>query len=221
MPFFKRSPFFYLMVLLIPTTLLGFLPILSFLIPVEMGEKISLGVTVLLAQIVELLVLSEILPPSSTQDFPIFGRFMICLIFLIVTAIIESVLVNTIYSFSPQDPIPDCVAKIMNSRLAKVLKIRKDRGDDRKGRESSTPTEQNINKSADNCAPGNSGNAKQNNPINQNSTKNIHDGCECGAINGKKNSWHSLSNLIDRVSFIVYLTCFIADLLYLCVSLIV
>ena len=48
------------------------LAVLSIYIPVESGEKIGLGVTLLLAQVVNLLILSSLLPASS-QFFPQLG----------------------------------------------------------------------------------------------------------------------------------------------------
>ena len=47
---FRRTPTFYVVVLIVPSILLAILPLLGFLIPIDCGEKISLGVTVLLAQ---------------------------------------------------------------------------------------------------------------------------------------------------------------------------
>ena len=47
---FRRTPTFYIVVLIVPSILLAILPLLGLLIPIDCGEKISLGVTVLLAQ---------------------------------------------------------------------------------------------------------------------------------------------------------------------------
>ena len=49
------------------------LNVVSVFLPVESGEKISLGITILLAQTVNLLILSNILPASS-KFFPILGK---------------------------------------------------------------------------------------------------------------------------------------------------
>ena len=74
--------------------------------------------TVLLAQIVELLVLSDIVPPSSNDGFPVFGQFMICLIGLITLAIMESVIVSTIYFFPAERKMSTSLKKLINSKLA-------------------------------------------------------------------------------------------------------
>ncbi|XP_075251689.1 neuronal acetylcholine receptor subunit beta-2-like [Convolutriloba macropyga] len=118
---FKRNPEFYLIVLVVPSVLLGILPTLAFLIPVESGEKISLGLTTLLAQVVELLVLSDILPPSSRGDFPILGRLVIYSIVLIAVAILESIFVTCIYHVDPKTSLPwftKCTASLLASTKA-------------------------------------------------------------------------------------------------------
>ena len=69
----KRRPDFYLLTMLFPVILTSAVAALSFLLPVESGEKVSLEITVLLSLAVFLLLVSEALPPSS-DDFPIIGR---------------------------------------------------------------------------------------------------------------------------------------------------
>ena len=49
------------------------LNVLSVFLPVESGEKIGLGMTLMLAQVVNLLILSSILPASSLH-FPKLGK---------------------------------------------------------------------------------------------------------------------------------------------------
>ena len=66
---FQRHPTFYVNVIILPSCLMTFLSVLCFILPVESGEKVSLGVTVLLSQVVELIVIAEILPPSA-ESFP-------------------------------------------------------------------------------------------------------------------------------------------------------
>ena len=120
---FKRNPEFYLIVLVVPSVLLGILPTLAFLIPVESGEKISLGLTTLLAQVVELLVLSDILPPSSRGDFPILGRLVIYSIVLIAVAILESIFVTCIYHVDPKTSLPWFVRSALSSPLMGMVRL--------------------------------------------------------------------------------------------------
>ena len=68
----KRRPFFHIAVIILPNLTIYFLSGLIFWIPVDSGEKISFGVTLLLAQAVSFGTLSEMFPASSL-NFPILG----------------------------------------------------------------------------------------------------------------------------------------------------
>ena len=120
---FERHPDFYVTVILIPATLMGLLSILSLMLPVECGEKVSLGVTILLAQVVELLVLSEILPPSTANDFPIAGRLVIFLIVLASISVFVCVFVTVVYYTPECKCVPVWIVRVISSRVMGVLFI--------------------------------------------------------------------------------------------------
>ncbi|EPQ14706.1 Neuronal acetylcholine receptor subunit alpha-9 [Myotis brandtii] len=61
----KRRSSFYIVNLLIPCVLISFLAPLSFYLPAASGEKVSLGVTILLAMTVFQLMVAEIMPASE------------------------------------------------------------------------------------------------------------------------------------------------------------
>ena len=61
---------YYVLNVIIPTILLNILSLLVFHLPVESGEKLSLGVTVMLAYTVVLLIILD-LTPASGQNLPI------------------------------------------------------------------------------------------------------------------------------------------------------
>ena len=95
---------------------MGLISILPMLVPVESGEKVSLSVTVLLSQIFELFVLSEILPPSTDEDFPIIGSLVIFLIVMVTFAVIDCVAVVAMYNLPESKPIPKILLGIIKSR---------------------------------------------------------------------------------------------------------
>ena len=214
------------MVLLVPSTLVGFLPMLTFLIPVEMGEKISLGVTVLLAQIVELLVLSEILSPSSAEGFPIFGRFMILMISLIVVSIAEAIIVNAIHNFNPETEVPNFIVKLVNSRFAKLLRVRSI------GKRSEQNDKRLIKKESEvaDCLPEESGNyegelkEQKDSDFPNAAGPEVHKDISSPPTDQenptRSNPWHSVSAMIDKVFVILYMILFTGDLLFLYTQLI-
>lgn len=74
----KRKSSFYIFNLLLPCILISFLAPLGFYLPADSGEKVSLGVTVLLALTVFQLMVAEIMPPS--ENVPLIGElYTLCL----------------------------------------------------------------------------------------------------------------------------------------------
>lgn len=71
--YLKRKPGYYMINLLLPCIALVVLAHLTFILPVETGEKLSLSVTVLLALTVFQLVVADMLPQSNTP--PLIGRY--------------------------------------------------------------------------------------------------------------------------------------------------
>ena len=65
----KRRSSFYIFNLLLPCFLISFLAPLGFYLPADSGEKVSLGVTVLLALTVFQLMVAESMPPSESVPY--------------------------------------------------------------------------------------------------------------------------------------------------------
>ena len=70
---FRRRPAFYLLSMLLPCTVITLVAMLAFCIPPESGEKIGLGVTVLLSLSVFLLIVSDQMPPMT--EIPLIGVY--------------------------------------------------------------------------------------------------------------------------------------------------
>lgn len=79
----KRRSSFYIVNLLVPCVLISFLAPLSFYLPAASGEKVSLGVTILLAMTVFQLMVAEIMPAS--ENVPLIGEFKCLSLTLVVT----------------------------------------------------------------------------------------------------------------------------------------
>ncbi|KAG7461670.1 hypothetical protein MATL_G00193580 [Megalops atlanticus] len=74
----KRRSSFYIFNLLIPCVMISFLAPLGFYLPADSGEKVSLGVTVLLALTVFQLMVAESMPPS--ESVPLIGEWSAALL---------------------------------------------------------------------------------------------------------------------------------------------
>lgn len=69
----KRRASFYIFNLLVPCIMISFLAPLGFYLPADSGEKVSLGVTVLLALTVFQLMVAESMPPA--ENVPLIGTY--------------------------------------------------------------------------------------------------------------------------------------------------
>ncbi|CAI9612713.1 unnamed protein product [Staurois parvus] len=69
----RRRTLYYGLNLLIPCVLISGLALLVFLLPADSGEKISLGITVLLSLTVFMLLVAEIMPATS-DSVPLIGK---------------------------------------------------------------------------------------------------------------------------------------------------
>ncbi|KAL3865515.1 hypothetical protein ACJMK2_042891 [Sinanodonta woodiana] len=73
--YLRRKTLFYTVNLLIPCVLISFVTVCVFLLPADAGEKITLCISILLALVVFLLLVSKILPPSVT--IPLIAKYLL------------------------------------------------------------------------------------------------------------------------------------------------
>uniref|UniRef100_A0A8C8VKN7 Cholinergic receptor nicotinic delta subunit n=1 Tax=Pelusios castaneus TaxID=367368 RepID=A0A8C8VKN7_9SAUR len=69
----QRKPLFYIINIVLPSILIAFMAIFVFYLPAESGEKMTLAISVLLAQSVFLLLISQRLPATSLS-IPLIGK---------------------------------------------------------------------------------------------------------------------------------------------------
>ena len=68
----QRRPQYYMLNIIIPTIVLAALSALNFAVPVDSGEKLSLGISILLAFSVFMLILQDNTPQADT---PVLGEY--------------------------------------------------------------------------------------------------------------------------------------------------
>ena len=71
--YMRRKPLYYVMNIMLPCLMLSLLDLLVFCLPPESGEKVSLGITVLLSFSVFLLVIADNVPQTS-ETAPLLGE---------------------------------------------------------------------------------------------------------------------------------------------------
>lgn len=93
----QRRPDFYLLTMMFPCILTSAVAALTFMLPVESGEKVSLEITVLLSLAVFMLVVSESMPPSS-DNFPIIGTYFAASMVLVsLSCFLTIIILNVFY----------------------------------------------------------------------------------------------------------------------------
>ncbi|XP_070542900.1 neuronal acetylcholine receptor subunit alpha-2-like [Ptychodera flava] len=134
----RRKPLFYTVNLIIPCVLISFLSVLVFYLPSDCGEKISLCISVLLALTVFLLLISEIIPPTSVL-IPLIGRYLLFTMVLVTFSIVITVIVLNVHHRSPSTHcMPRWVRKVFLEIVPPWIGIRKysqSRNDDKNYRD--------------------------------------------------------------------------------------
>ncbi|XP_020845312.1 neuronal acetylcholine receptor subunit alpha-9 [Phascolarctos cinereus] len=116
----KRKSSFYIVNLLIPCVLISFLAPLSFYLPAASGEKVSLGVTVLLAMTVFQLMVAEIMPPS--ENVPLIGKYYIATMALITASTALTIMVMNIHFCGAEaKPVPQWARVVILKYMSKIL----------------------------------------------------------------------------------------------------
>ncbi|CAL8362187.1 unnamed protein product [Merluccius merluccius] len=116
----KRRASFYVFNLLIPCVMISFLAPLGFYLPADSGEKVSLGVTVMLALTVFQLLVAEIMPPS--ESVPLIGKYYIATMTMITTSTALTIFIMNIHHCGPEaKPVPKWAKKVILQYMARMF----------------------------------------------------------------------------------------------------
>ncbi|KAM4620413.1 neuronal acetylcholine receptor subunit alpha-10 [Polymixia lowei] len=115
----KRRASFYIFNLLIPCMMISFLAPLGFYLPADSGEKVSLGVTVLLALTVFQLLVAESMPPS--ESVPLIGKYYIATMTMITASTALTIFIMNIHHCGPEArPVPAWAQRFILRYLARI-----------------------------------------------------------------------------------------------------
>ncbi|XP_072898043.1 neuronal acetylcholine receptor subunit alpha-10-like [Hemitrygon akajei] len=118
----RRRPFFYLHNLLLPCVLLSALAPLAFQLPAASGEKVSLGVALLLALTVFQLMVVEITPPAESP--PLLGKYYIATMAMMTASTALTVLIMNIHYCGPEaKPVPRWAEVLILGHMARFLSV--------------------------------------------------------------------------------------------------
>lgn len=126
----RRKTLFYTVNLIIPVVAISFLTVLSFYLPADSGEKITLCVSILLSLSMFLLLLSDLMPPTSLV-VPLLGKYLLFTLVMVCVSIILTVLVLNISNRSPTThTMSPFVRKWFLEKLPKLLLMQRPKKDE-------------------------------------------------------------------------------------------
>merc|ERR1719499_3024700 len=97
----RRKTLFYTVNLIIPCMGISFLTVLTFYLPSDSGEKVTLSISILTSLYVFFLLVVEIIPPTSLV-VPLLGKFVLFTMILDTFSICVTVVVLNVHFRSPQ-----------------------------------------------------------------------------------------------------------------------
>ncbi|KAG8548336.1 hypothetical protein GDO81_025712 [Engystomops pustulosus] len=116
----KRRASFYIFNLLLPCVMISFLAPLGFYLPADSGEKVSLGVTVLLALTVFQLLVAESMPPS--ENVPLIGKYYIATMTMITASTALTIFIMNIHHCGPEaKPVPKWAKKYILQYMSRIF----------------------------------------------------------------------------------------------------
>ncbi|XP_007887377.1 neuronal acetylcholine receptor subunit alpha-9 [Callorhinchus milii] len=116
----KRRSSFYIFNLLLPCVMISSLAPLGFYLSADSGEKVSLGVTVLLALTVFQLMVAESMPPSDSV--PLIGKYYIATMTMITASTALTIIIMNIHHCGPDaKPVPKWAKVIILQYMSKMF----------------------------------------------------------------------------------------------------
>lgn len=121
----RRKTLFYTVNLILPTVLISFLCILVFYLPAEAGEKVTLGISILLSLVVFLLLVSKILPPTSLV-IPLIAKYLLfTFVMNFLSVLVTVVIINFNFRGPRTHTMPNWIRIVFLEYLPIVLRMKR------------------------------------------------------------------------------------------------
>ena len=119
----RRKTLFYTVNLIIPCVNISFLSVLVFYLPSSSGEKIALGIYVLVALLVFYLLLIELIPPTSLV-IPLLGKYLLFTLILVNLSILLTIFILNLHHRKPNThKMPYWMRRVFIDILPKLLRV--------------------------------------------------------------------------------------------------
>ncbi|XP_075678307.1 neuronal acetylcholine receptor subunit alpha-7-like isoform X3 [Dermatophagoides pteronyssinus] len=122
----RRRTLYYGFNLIVPSVIISSMTLLSFTLPPDSGEKLTLGVTILLSMIVFMMQLAEIMPATS-DSVSIVGSYFACIMVMVAFSVVMTVVVLNFHhrTTEQQQEMPYWIRKVIVTWLPLILRIKK------------------------------------------------------------------------------------------------
>ncbi|GAV00794.1 hypothetical protein RvY_11594-2 [Ramazzottius varieornatus] len=123
----RRRVLFYVFNLMLPCALISSIALLGFCLPVESGEKLTLGVTILLSLTVFLLLVAESMPATS-DAIPLIGTYFTLIMVMTGFSVVLTVIVLNVHFRTADTHIMyPWIRKLLLVWLPAVLRVQRPR----------------------------------------------------------------------------------------------
>ncbi|PIO62183.1 Cation transporter family protein, partial [Teladorsagia circumcincta] len=120
----RRKTLYYLYNIVFPCLMMSVLTLLVFILPPDSGEKIALGITVLLAFSVFVLAIAEKMPETS-DSMPLIGIYLTVVMGMTSVSVVMTVLVLNFHHRGPfNEPVPNWARVLVLDRLRRFLRMK-------------------------------------------------------------------------------------------------
>lgn len=117
----RRKPLFYVINIITPCVLISFLASMAFYLPADSGEKMTLSISVLLAQSVFLLLISQRLPETALA-IPLIGKYLMFIMSLVTIVVVNCVIVLNFHFRTPSTHVlPNWIKWLFLEKLPRIL----------------------------------------------------------------------------------------------------
>ncbi|KAG9509157.1 Acetylcholine receptor subunit beta-like 2, partial [Fragariocoptes setiger] len=121
----RRKILFYMVNLILPTGVMAFMTVFVFYLPSKSDEKVTLSISILISLIVFFLLMLEIIPASSLA-VPLFGKYLLFTLVLVLLSTCVTVFVLNIHYRSPSvNTISPKARKLLLETLPYYLGIKR------------------------------------------------------------------------------------------------
>ncbi|XP_075591814.1 neuronal acetylcholine receptor subunit alpha-7 isoform X3 [Dermatophagoides farinae] len=122
----RRRTLYYGFNLIVPSVIISSMTLLSFTLPPDSGEKLTLGVTILLSMIVFMMQLAEIMPATS-DSVSIIGSYFACIMVMVAFSVVMTVVVLNFHhrTTEQQQEMPTWIRKVIITWLPIILRIKR------------------------------------------------------------------------------------------------